>query len=76
MVTISVDVDIPLDDVDDCDLVDELESRGFKCSREDYSSVMDKYDWQQMLEIMNEQPRGIYSDRLREKILEIMKTEG
>ena len=72
MATIStyVEVDVELDDFEDDVLVDELEHRGyqvFKKGREVES--FDRYDWKMLLELLDQQPRTIELDRVREKML-------
>lgn len=72
MPTIStyVDVDIELDDFDDDELVDEMEHRGYQVFKEEREvESFNQYDWQTLLELIDQHPRTIELDRVREKVL-------
>lgn len=72
MATIStyVDIDVDLDHFDDDELVDEMEHRGYQVFTEGREvESFDRYDWQTLLELLDQQPRTIELDRVREKIL-------
>ena len=73
--TVTVDVDVYIDDVineiDDQELVDELESRGYYVSEGDGDpQVLDKDDWRKLEEILTELPYHWENEILRKKIVE------
>lgn len=73
--TVTVDVDVYVDDVineaDDQELIDELESRGYTCVKDGRAfEGFDKYDWLQLQEIIERLPRSWETERLRDKILD------
>ena len=71
MTTITVDVDVDLDEFDDSDLIDELESRGYTAVRsEGYEKPFDREDWQYLLDLLDKQPVTWYTRRVREKLSE------
>ena len=82
MTTVTVDVDVYIDDVideiDDQDLVDELESRGYYVESRGYyvekgdgdPNVLDKNDWRKLEEILTELPYHWENDMLRRKVIE------
>jgi|GEM_PF-3446779 hypothetical protein len=72
--TVTVDVDVYVDDVineaDDQELIDQLESRGYTCVKDDGAfEVFDKYDWLQLQEIIERLPRSWETERLRDKVV-------
>ena len=75
MRTVTVDVDVYIDDVlgdiDDDELVEELEDRGYYVAKEDHDpQVLDKYDWKRLEDILNELPYNWENESLRKKIIE------
>jgi hypothetical protein len=73
--TVTVDVEVYVDDVigdiDDQELVDELERRGYYVAEGDKDpQVLDKYDWKKLEEIISELPYHWENEILRKKIIE------
>ena len=73
--TVTVDVDVYIDDVideiDDQELVDELQSRGYYVEKGDGDpNVLDKDDWRKLEEILTELPYHWENEILRKKIIE------
>ena len=73
--TVTVDVDVYVDDVinemDDQELIDELNSRGYTVTKD--SAVVEAFereDWEYLLEILDKQPETWYTRRVREKVSE------
>jgi len=76
MTTVNVDVDVYIDDVideiDDQDLVDELQNRGYHVKKGDGDlNVLDKNDWRKLEEILTELPYHWENEMLRKKIIEV-----
>lgn len=72
--TVTVDVDVYVDDVinecEDQDLVDELESRGYYVFKgESFEEALDKYDWKKLEEIVGGLPYHWETEELRRKII-------
>ena len=72
--TVTVDVDVFVDDVindaEDQELIDELESRGYTCVKDEVErELFDRYDWLQLQEIIERLPRSWETERLREKVV-------
>lgn len=67
--SVTVDVDIDLDEWDDEELIDEMNLRGYTVikSRE---AGMTKEDWQYLLEMLDRQPPHWETRRVREKVAE------
>jgi hypothetical protein len=70
MPTITVDVDVYLDEFDENDIVDELESRGYYVRKDTPNEVFDREDWQFLLDLLDKQPETWYTRRVREKLSE------
>jgi hypothetical protein len=74
--TVTVDVEVYVDDVigdiDDQELVDELERRGYHVAggAAGAPQVLDKYDWKKLEEIISELPYHWENEILRKKIIE------
>ena len=73
--TVTADIDIYVDeiigDLDDQDLIDELESRGYYVAEGDHDpQVFDKDDWEKLEEILNKLPYHWENEQLRKKIIE------
>jgi hypothetical protein len=76
MTTVNVDVDVYIDDVidemDDQDLVDELQNRGYYVEKGGGDpNVLDKNDWRRLEEILTELPYHWENDILRRKVIEV-----
>jgi len=76
--TVTVDVDVYVDDVidemDDQELIDELNSRGYTVTKDaDVVEVVEAFereDWQFLLEMLDKNPQTWYTCRVRDKLLE------
>jgi len=72
--TVTVDVDVFVDDVideiDDQELIDVLESRGYTVTKEPVVEDFDREDWQFLLEMIDRQPPHWEIRRLRDKLFE------
>lgn len=73
--TVTVDVDVYVDDIiddlDDQELIDELNSRGYTVTKNaDVVESFDREDWQFLLEILDKTPETWYTLRVREKVSE------
>jgi hypothetical protein len=72
--TVTVDVDVYIDDVineaDDEQLIDELNSRGYIVSKEEPADGFDREDFQFLLEMLDKNPQTWYTLRVRSKLLE------
>ena len=73
--TLTVDVDVYVDDVinemDDQELIDELNSRGYTVTKDaDFVKAFEREDWQFLLEMLDNNPQTWYVRRVREKLLE------
>jgi hypothetical protein len=71
--TVTVDVDVYVDDVineaEDQELIDELNSRGYTVSK-GTEGGLDREDWEYLLEMLDKQPETWYTRRVREKVSE------
>ena len=73
--TVTVDVDVYVDDVidemDDQELIDELNSRGYTVTKDaDVVEAFEREDWQFLLEMLDNNPQTWYTRRVREKLVE------
>lgn len=71
MAYVTVDVDIDLDEFDDDEIIEELESRGFVVN--DNNKEVEKFhmeDWKLLLEIIDTVPETVYTRRVREKLMD------
>ena len=72
--TVTVDVDVYVDDVineaDDQELIDELNSRGYTVSKDPERETFDREDWRFLLEMLDKQEANWYNRRVRDKLLE------
>jgi hypothetical protein len=72
--TVTVDVDVFVDDVidemDDQDFIDILEGRGYTVTKEPVVEGFDREDWQFLLEMLDKNPQTWYTLRVRDKLLE------
>ena len=74
MATISVDVyvDDVLDQIDNDDLIEELENRGFFVSEEEQDvSEFDKEDWSVILSMFDKIEETWQTRRVRDKVLKV-----
>lgn len=72
--TVTVDVDVYVDDVinemDDQELIDELEGRGYNVTKNVAEQEgFDQFDWQFILELIDRQRPDWELRRLREKVI-------
>ena len=72
--TVTVDVDVYVDDVinemDDQELIDELEGRGYNVIKGNAEQEgFDRFDWQFILELIDRQRPNWELRRLREKVI-------
>ena len=70
MTTVTVDVDVYLDEFNDDDIVEELEGRGYTVTKYQEVETFDREDWQLLLELVDSVPETVYTRRVREKIME------
>ena len=70
MTTVTVDVDVYLDEFDEDDIVEELEGRGYTVTKNEEVESFDREDWQLLLELVDSVPETVYTRRVREKIVE------
>lgn len=68
MPTITVDVDVYLDEFDDDELVEEVKARGYTVLEEQVEKF-DTEDWKLLLEIVDTVPETVYTRRVREKLM-------
>ena len=73
--TVNVDVDVYVDDIiddlDDQELIDELNSRGYTVTKD--AAVVEAFereDWQFLLEMLDKNPQTWYTRRVRDKVSE------
>ncbi len=69
-VYVDVDVNDVIDEMDDQELIDELESRGYTVTKEPVVEGFDREDWQFLLEMIDRQPPHWETRRLRDKLFE------
>ena len=72
--TVTVDVDVYVDDIisdiDDQELIDEFNRRGYIVSKDPERESFDGEDWKLLLELVDNVPETIYTRRVRDKIME------
>ena len=72
--TVTVDVDVYVDDVidemDDQELIDELSSRGYTVSKEPEREAFDREDWHFLLNMLDKHESNWYNRRVRDKLME------
>lgn len=70
--TITVDVDVYVDDVideiSDQELIDELNSRGYSVIKDAENIGFDREDYQYLIEMIDKQPFSWYTGRIRDKL--------
>jgi hypothetical protein len=69
-VYVDVDVNDVLDELDDQDFIDILNSRGYTVTKEPAVEGFDREDWQFLLEMIDKQPETWYSRRVRDKLMD------
>jgi hypothetical protein len=69
-VYVDVDVNDVLDEMDDHDFIDILESRGYTVTKEPKVEGFGREDWQFLLEMLDKNPQTWYTRRVREKVSE------
>jgi hypothetical protein len=72
--TVTIDVDVFVDDVidemEDQDLIDILQGRGYIVSKKPTVEGFDREDWQYLIEMIDKQPETWYTRRVRDKVFE------
>jgi len=69
MTTITVDVDVDLDEFDDLELIEELEHRGFNVSSDPIElDALDKYELDFLLDLVDKNNKDVYTNRVRDKL--------
>ena len=72
--TVTVDVDVYVDDVidemDDQDFIDILESRGYTVSKDPERELFDREDWHFLIEMIDKNTETWYTRRVRDKLME------
>ena len=72
--TVNVDVDVYIGDIidslDDEDLTDELNRRGYTVTKDTEHGGFDREDLNLLIEIIDQTPETIYSRRVRDKLME------
>lgn len=70
-VTVEIDVMDAIGEIDDTDLIDELNDRGYRCLP-DHNKVdkFDREDWEFLIAAVDKCEQTWYTRRVREKLLE------
>lgn len=72
--TVTVDVDVYVDDVinemDDQELIDELNSRGYTVTKDPERESFEREDWHFLLDMLDKNAQTWYTRRVRDKLLE------
>ena len=68
-VTVDVDVDDVINDIDDQDLIDELNRRGYIVNKDTHPGGFDREDLNLLIEIIDQTPETIYTRRVRDKLM-------
>ena len=71
--TVTVDVDVYIDDVinemDDKELIDELNSRGYHVEKDPFEhNDIDKFELDWLLELVDKNNKDVYTNRVRDKL--------
>jgi len=73
--TVTVDVDVYVDDVidemNDQELIDELNHRGYAVIKGAENLGFDREDWQFLLEMIDKTPETWYTRRVRDKLFSV-----
>ncbi len=67
--SVTVDVDIDLDEFEDSELIDEMNQRGYTVIKSCEAGMV-REDWQFLLEMLDKNPETWYTRRVREKLSE------
>lgn len=67
--TVTVDVDITLDEFDDNDLVEELQARGYTVLEEEVMEDFERSDLEYLLSLVDKSEQSWYTVRVRDKLL-------
>lgn len=65
--TVTVDVDIDLDEWDDKELIEELEHRGYSVIK-GVTEDFDREDYDSLIEMIDKLPYSWYTRRIRDKL--------
>ena len=72
--TVTVDVDVyvhdVIDEMDDQELIDELNSRGYTVTKDVERESFEREDWQFLLDLLDKSPETWYTRRVRYKLSE------
>jgi hypothetical protein len=68
-VTVDVDVDDVINDIDDQDLIHELNRRGYIVNKDTHPGGFDREDLNLLIEIIDQTPETIYTRRVRDKLM-------
>ena len=72
--TVTVDVDVYVDDIineaDDQELIDELNSRGYTVSKDPVPESFEREDWHLLLNLLDSQNPNWELRRVRDKLME------
>jgi Fe-S cluster biosynthesis and repair protein YggX len=73
-VTVDVDVEVDIDEFDDDELIDELESRGYKCiSKDDFNDKqISKQDVLVLISLLDRDARNWEHRRILDKLMGTM----
>lgn len=67
-VTVDVDVDFDLDEFEDSELIDEMNQRGYTCTKEE-AVELEREDWQYLIEMLDKNAETWYTRRVRDKLM-------
>lgn len=67
--TVTVDVDITLDEFDDSDLVEELQARGYTVLEEEVMEDFERSDLEYLMSLVDKGEHNWYTVRVRDKLL-------
>lgn len=65
----TIEVSVDLNDFDDDEIIEELESRGYQCSKDEFIADMDREEYLYLIKIIDKMPFNWYTNRIREKLL-------
>ena len=68
-VTVDVDVDDVINEIDDQDFIDELNRRGYTVTKDVEREAFDREDLKLLIEIIDQTPETIYTRRVRDKLM-------
>ena len=69
MTTITVDVDVYLDEFDDDEIVEELQARGYNVHKEPLEdNELDKFEFDFLLDLVDKNNTDVYTNRIRDKL--------